>query len=120
MPAASDFTTLGHTAAHARQELLLLLPRAERRRAHAAGDHTRQSKVDLAGCRRRDAAKRQRALADLAPPGDVALVRRSLAAQLFDCGKRFLAQLRGLDRLGCVDDLGENLHGLLWGPLACI
>src|SRR5215468_11114348 len=117
MPAASDFTTLGHTAAHARQELLLLLPRAERRRAHAAGDHTRQSKVDLAGCRRRDAAERQRALTDLAPPCDVALIGRSLLAQLLDRRKRFLAQLRGVDRLGRVDDLGENFRGLFWAPL---
>src|SRR5215831_17188710 len=99
MPAANDcLTSIGQTAAHARHELLLLLPVAECRRSNAAGDHTRQSKVNLPGRRGRDAADRQCPLADLGPPWDISLIGRSLLSQALRPRECFLAQLGGVDR----------------------
>ena len=55
-----------------------------------------------------DAAERDRAGAELTPPGDVASVGRTFAAQFLDRRHRFLAQPRGLDRLGGLDHLLER------------
>src|SRR6266705_4064182 len=91
-PPMDCLMVLERFATHARQELLLLLPGAKRRRTDAARNHTRQSEIDLAGGRGRDAADRKRALADLTPPRDIAPVGRSSASRLLDRRPCLLAQ----------------------------
>src|SRR5262245_10803018 len=71
--------------------LLLLLPEAQRRAGGGAADHARQAELHLPGGGGGDAAERERALPDLAPGRDIALVARALALELLERGERGLA-----------------------------
>src|SRR5438552_4985287 len=95
-------------------QLRLLVPERQGGRGHAAADHARQAELDVAGGGGRDAAERERSLADLPPKTDVALVAGSFALEFFDLGQRFLAQPRGVDGFGRLDHLIEHRdHRLL-------
>src|SRR5262245_20828377 len=91
----------------------LLGPIAQRRRRERAADYARDAELDLAGDRGADAAERERALAELAPPRHVAPRSRPLALELLDRGGRLLAQARRVDRLGRLDHLGQNRRDFL-------
>src|SRR5882672_12201263 len=96
-----------------RRSSLLRVPQAQPGRGERAADHARNAELDLPDRGGRDAAERQRALADLAPERDVALVARALALELVDRGGRLLAQPRQVDRLGRLDHLVEARLDLL-------
>src|ERR1700722_19159320 len=87
------------------------------RRVGSAANHAGNADLDLAGGGGDDAAHRQRALADLAPGGHLAPGVRPFLLELFDRGERFLAHARGVDGLGRLDHVVEDLgrlFGLAW------
>src|SRR5690349_23489350 len=92
---------------------ILRVPVAQAGRRHGAADHARDAELDLPRRRGADAAECQRALPDLSPQRDVALVARALALELLDRGERVAAQLRDVDGLGRLDHLVELLPGVL-------
>src|SRR6266481_7876218 len=88
--------------------LLLLFPERQQTLRRRASDHAGNADRDLPKRRRRDAAERERADADLAPEVEVAPAIRALGLELFYGGERILADRAELHRVGGLDHLAER------------
>src|SRR5437588_11880924 len=88
-------------------------PVAHRRRGRGAAEHARNAELDLPERRGGDAAERDRALADLAPERDVALVSRPLALELLDGRERLFADMADVGGVGRLDHFLEHRGGFL-------
>src|SRR5579871_4329771 len=91
--------------------LLLLFPERQKTLRRRAADHAGDADLNLPQGGGRNAAERESTDADLAPEIEITSRVRALGLQLFDGGKRVLADRTELHGIGGLDYFGErDLH----------